>query len=181
MRAASRVDRTARGDPFGERAALDQLHDDVRAFVVLDHVVHDDDVRVPQLCDGTGLAQGPVALLSGLVRGECGVEGDLLDRDLAAEQLVGRTPDDAHAAPPDPGLQPVTAGDHPDVVPLGPHASHHAAMEPGPPGGRPAVAVTGRAAVRRFPCPASLFGRGAPALQYRVELLARGGPVRRRR
>ncbi len=47
----ARVDRTVGGDPLGERAAVDQLHDDVRPFVLLDHVVHDDDVRVVQLGD----------------------------------------------------------------------------------------------------------------------------------
>ena len=55
-------------DPVGERAAVDQLHDDVRAFVVLDDVVHDDDVRVAQLGDRARLAQGAVAPQPGLGR-----------------------------------------------------------------------------------------------------------------
>ena len=54
------VDGAVLGDAVGERAAVDQLHDDVRAFVVLDNIVHDDDVRVAQLGDRARLTQGAV-------------------------------------------------------------------------------------------------------------------------
>ncbi len=69
------VDRAVAEDAVGERAALDQLHDHVRTFVVLDDVVHDDDVRVPQLGDRAGLAQGALTAPPGLGRGEGLVEG----------------------------------------------------------------------------------------------------------
>ena len=75
-------------DPLGERAAVDQLHDDVRAFVLLDDVVDDDDVRVAQLRRPPAPRAGcGRAAVSGLVVGERLVEGEFLDRDLAAEEL----------------------------------------------------------------------------------------------
>ncbi|MDH6497143.1 hypothetical protein M2156_003362 [Streptomyces sp. SAI-149] len=128
------VDRAVGGDPVGEGTAVDQLHDDVRPFVLLDDVVDHHDVRVAQPGDGTGLAQGALALEPGVLGGECLVERDLLDGDLPAEQLVGRPPHHAHATAADPRLQAITARDHTEGVPLGPHEPHHAAADEPTPG-----------------------------------------------
>lgn len=128
------VDGAAAEDAVGERAAVDQFHDHVRAFVVLDHVVHDDDVRMPQLRDRAGLAQGAFAAPPGLGRGEGLVEGERLHGHFAGEQLVGGPPHDAHAAAAEPLVEPVTARDDTPARPLGHHASHHAPPDAPAPG-----------------------------------------------
>ncbi|RPK35926.1 hypothetical protein EES37_27870 [Streptomyces sp. ADI91-18] len=92
------------GEPVGERAALHELHDDEGAPLVLHDVVHDDDVRMLDLGDGTRLPQR----LGGL---RTAVDVELLDGDRAPEEFVGGAPDGAHAAPAQPLPQTVTPGD----------------------------------------------------------------------
>jgi hypothetical protein len=128
-----RVDRPVGRDPLREGAAVDELHDDVGAFVLLDDVVDDDDVRVAEPGHRPGLPQGAFAQLPGRLLRERGVEGQLLDRDTPTEEFVGGTPHDAHTAAADPGLQPVPARYDADALPLGPHAPHHAAPDRNPP------------------------------------------------
>ncbi len=132
------VDGPVRRDPVGEGVTVDQLHDDVRSFAVLDDVMDDDHMRMAQLRHRLGLAQGALTLPPGLGRGECLVEGELLDGDSPSQQLVGRPPYDAHAAATEPLLQAVTPRDHTEVGPLGPHVPHHAAPDGSTPGCRSA-------------------------------------------
>ncbi|CAM5728464.1 hypothetical protein STENM223S_00953 [Streptomyces tendae] len=100
-RGLRRVHRPVGGHPLGEGRSVDQLQDDVRAFVVLDDVVHDDDVRVAELGQGARLAQGAFPLPAGVGRGERVVEGQFLHRDAPAEQLVRGPPHHAHTATPE--------------------------------------------------------------------------------
>ena len=93
-----------------ERDALDELHDEHRLAVVLEHVVETNDVRVLEPCQSGRLALEPLAQL-GIV-GDPRVEH--LERDVASEPLVARTPDHAHAAAPDLLAEAIPVGD--DVV-----------------------------------------------------------------
>jgi len=79
--------------------------------VVLHHVVHADDVHLVKLRRGPRLPhrageQDLAILVAQPVR-----QPDLLDRDLAAQELVVRPPDGAHAAGTECGEQAVAATD----------------------------------------------------------------------
>ena len=106
-----------------QRAALDVLHRDVRRAVVLEVVVHGDDVRVAQRAGHARLAQE--ALRERRVRG---VErAQLLERDEAVEVGLAREVDDRHAAAADlpqdlvaaDGLHDVRHSVSPSAVPAG--------------------------------------------------------------
>ena len=77
----------------GQRAALDELHHEDVAAVVVDDVVQRDDVGVPDRRGGAGLALHPRAALD---VGE--LRRQHLQRDVAIEALVARAPDLAHRA-----------------------------------------------------------------------------------
>lgn len=96
-------------DRVGERAALDQLHDDPRPVVVLQHVVHGDDGRVVdprgRPCLGLGTRQQHRTVTVGDVeRGR-----QFLDGDRPVEHLVPGTPYAAHAPAADRVDEPVAA------------------------------------------------------------------------
>jgi hypothetical protein len=95
---ALRRERAVDPDDVGQRARLDELHDEVRRVVVLDHVVDGDGAGVRQLRGRAGLAAGALAQDGALVVGEPVREGDLLDRHLTAQDLVLSAPHGAHAA-----------------------------------------------------------------------------------
>ena len=79
-----------------QRAALDVLHRDVRRAVVLEVVVHGDDVRVAQRAGDARLAQEALR-----ERRVGGVErAELLQRDEAVQVGLAREVDDRHAAAP---------------------------------------------------------------------------------
>ena len=105
---------------FGLRRPVEVLHDDPGPAVLLDDVEDPHGIRVVDGGDGTRLPQGaagePLALVAGDVRREV----QLLDRDLAVQQLVIASPDDAHAAGADLLREHVAAGDH------GGRRGHHA-------------------------------------------------------
>ena len=91
-------ERSVEAERLRQAAALEQLHDDPRAVILLDDVVHRDDCRADDTGRGASLTKRPLAQLgfsSGLTwRGGC----SLLDGDRAAEQFVVGSPDGAHAA-----------------------------------------------------------------------------------
>ena len=93
-----------------QRDAVDELHDEHRLAVVLEDVVETNDVRVLEPCQGRCLALEALAQLG--VVGDPWVEH--LQRDVASEALVARTPDHAHAAAPDLLTEAIPVGD--DVV-----------------------------------------------------------------
>ncbi len=109
--------RAAAGQPVVEGRAVDQLHDDPGARVLFDDVVHDDHVRMLDPRDGPGLAHGARPLRAG----RAVVQVQFLDRDLAAQHLVGGAPDRSHAAAAEPFAQAVAAGDEPALAPQAPH------------------------------------------------------------
>ena len=82
---------------------MDELHHDGLPAVLVDGVVHRDDVRMSQSGDGDRLPPEPF--------GDHGVGGqrrlEQLHRDLAGEQFVGRQPHLGHAALRDTVFQPV--------------------------------------------------------------------------
>jgi hypothetical protein len=131
IRAASAAD-----DPVGQRAAFDQFHDEVRPFVLLHDVVHDDDVRVPQPRDRACLAEGTVSAAACVVLRQRVVLEEFLDGHPAPQHLIGGPPYDAHAAAPDACLKAISARDHPEVGAFGPHEAHHAAQDACAPGRR---------------------------------------------
>jgi hypothetical protein len=84
-------------DERPQRAALDVLHRDVGRPVVLEVVVHGDDVRVAQGAGDARLAQEPLR-----ERGVRRVERrELLERDEAVEIGLAGEIDHRHATPPD--------------------------------------------------------------------------------
>ena len=84
-------------DERPQRAALDVLHRDVRRAVVLEVVVHGDDVRMAQRAGHARLAQEALR-----ERGVGGVERrQLLERDEAVEVGLAGEVDHRHAAAPD--------------------------------------------------------------------------------
>ena len=93
-------------DLVGEGLALDILHDQPGPTVMVDHVVDGDRVGVVERGGRAGLAHGALGLGGRLA----GQRADLLDRDLAAEDLVTAQPHGAHAAPPDGAQHLVAAG-----------------------------------------------------------------------
>jgi hypothetical protein len=86
--------------PRPQRAALDQLHGDVRRLACLAHLVHGDDVGVRQAGHGHGLALEPL-----LTEGGDGVvpaaRSHDLERDRAIELRVVGAQHHAHAAAPE--------------------------------------------------------------------------------
>src|SRR4029079_8784315 len=82
-------------DELLQRLTVDKLGDDVALAARLRRVVENlEDVLVPQLCDGLGLALEPVASL--LVVGEMLVED--LDRDGALQRAIDASIDNSHPA-----------------------------------------------------------------------------------
>ena len=61
---------------------------------------------------GLGLAQRPLVRVRPLFVAEGFRYLDLFDRDIAVEQLIAGTPDNAHRAAANGGLQAVTPGDY---------------------------------------------------------------------
>ena len=97
-------------EQLAQALAVDELHHDGLAAVVLEHVVDGDDVRVVQPGDGDRLA--PEALGDDRIGGEVRLEP--LDGDLAVELDVGGQPHLGHPAVPDPPLEVVAAGEQLD-------------------------------------------------------------------
>ena len=108
------VDRQLGAEPglhveqLAQALAVDELHDDGLAALVLEHVVDGDDVRVGQAGDGDGLAAE--ALGDDGVGGQARLEP--LEGDLAVERDVGGQPHLGHPALGQPPLEPVAAGEH---------------------------------------------------------------------
>ena len=120
-----------------ERAGLDELHDEERRAVVLDDVVDGDGARVVEPGGGPRLAPGALDEHGAVVVGQPVREGDLLDGDLAVEDLVARPPDGAHAAGAQGRAQPVAPGDEPvrgEVHPVRTPVAAYAAVVRGPRG-----------------------------------------------
>ncbi len=111
-RGLARVDHAVLLDQFGQRATVDELHHDPGLAVLLDDVVDGDDARVLDPGGRAGLLLHPrlddLQVLLGQVP-----DGELLDRDLAVQHLVRRTPHRAHAAAPKTRAQQVSAREHP--------------------------------------------------------------------
>ena len=108
------VDRQLGAEPglhveqLAQALAVDELHDDGLAALVLEDVVDGDDVGVGQAGDGDGLAAE--ALGDDGVGGEARLEP--LQGDLAVERDVGGEPHLGHAALGQPPLEPVAVGEH---------------------------------------------------------------------
>jgi hypothetical protein len=94
-------------DLVGERAALDQLHHDPRAAVVLQYVVHGDDGRVVDPRGRARLGPGPGEQHGLVAVGHVERGRQLLDGDGPVQHLVVRTPHPAHAATADGVDEPV--------------------------------------------------------------------------
>jgi hypothetical protein len=102
-------------DQMSEVLAREQLlHDERRAVVLLADVENVDDVRVADEVGRTGLAHEP--LHDGAVLGV--LRPEHLDRDGAADVLVHRAIDVAHAAAPEELLEAILRGEH---IPYGGH------------------------------------------------------------
>ncbi len=82
-------------DPFAERMAFDQLHDDPVAVRALEQIVDVDDRGMIEARRGLRLAPQPLPKLS-----EPGVGADVLDGNRTFEPLVPGAPDNPHAAAP---------------------------------------------------------------------------------
>ncbi|CAM5728440.1 hypothetical protein STENM223S_00951 [Streptomyces tendae] len=107
----ARLDALLLLDRVGQRAALDQLHDDPRPAVVLQHVVHGDDGRVVDPRGGPRLRaracqQGGLFAVGDVERG-----GQFLDGDGPVQHLVVCAPHPAHATAPDGVAESVAARD----------------------------------------------------------------------
>ena len=90
-------------EELAQALAVDELHDDGLAALVLEDVVDGDDVRVGEAGDGDRLAAEPLG--DDGVRREARLEP--LERDLAVEGDVRRQPHLGHAALGEPPLEPV--------------------------------------------------------------------------
>ena len=99
-------------EQLAQALAVDELHHDGLAALVLEDVVDGDDVRVGQAGDGDGLAAEPL--------GDDGVGGQArlepLEGDLAVERDVGGQPHLGHPALGEPPLEPVAPGEHDRLV-----------------------------------------------------------------
>ncbi len=78
--------------------SVHQFHDDQRPAVDLRHVVHGDDSRVAHAGRRARLALHAQPQVGQFGRARVRVRTQFLDRDLAAQDLVERPPDDAHSA-----------------------------------------------------------------------------------
>jgi hypothetical protein len=101
------------GQHLVEGARRDQLHNDPRPAVFLGHVVDGDKAAVRQPCGGPRLAQRALVGVPPLLLTEQGGDHDLLDRDIAVQNLVARTPNNAHGTAANGVLEVVTPGDDP--------------------------------------------------------------------
>jgi hypothetical protein len=98
---------------------LDVAHGEVELPIVFARLVDRDHVRVVERGRHTRLLQE--ALAESLVPGELG--SDQLERDRALEREIGRSVNDAHAAPPDDGFHAVAREDSPRF-----HHARHATL-----------------------------------------------------
>ena len=103
------VERAAR-DNRVERNSVDELEHEHRLAVALEDVVEAHEVRVLEPRECRRLALEPLAQLG--VVGDPGVQD--LEGDVAAQPLVTRPPDHAHAAAPDLRAEAIAVGE--DVV-----------------------------------------------------------------
>ncbi len=103
-------------DHIGQRTAVDQLHDDPRPAVLLQHVVHGDHAGVLDPGGRGGLPLHPGVQDLHLLLGEV-ADGQLLDRDLTVQHPVPGPPDRAHPAAAEPLAQLVATDQQP--LPLG--------------------------------------------------------------
>ncbi len=94
-------------DELGERGALDELHDDPRAAVLVDDVEDGDGAAAADPGNRLGFAQGAGDEAALLVLVDAGAEAEFLDGDRPAEGLVLGAPDGAHAALAEDFAQPV--------------------------------------------------------------------------
>ena len=116
LRGPPRRQRTRTGEHLVQGLGVDQLHDDPGTAFVLGYVVHGHDGRVVEPGGGLGLAQRPLIRVGPLLIGERIGDLDLLDRHITVKELIAGTPDHAHGAAADGGLQAVPPGDHPSGV-----------------------------------------------------------------
>lgn len=178
-----RRQRAVLADRLGERLALDQLHDDPRAVVLVDHVVDGHRAVVADPCDRLGLTQGARDQPALLVLVDRGREPQFLDRDRAAERLVVGAPDRTHAASAEHLTEPVAPREETTVlVPLGlscllrlRHASPLRSTRPGrafivphPGTGPGAGSGVRRAATRRGKSPQPPTNPGSPSRPVRA-------------
>ncbi len=113
---AARGERAVVADDLGERAALDQLHHDPGAVVLVDHVVDRHGSVVADPGNGLRLAQRAGDQTTLLVLLHPAGEAQLLDRDRTAQHLVACPPDRAHTAPAENIGEPVPAGEQPALL-----------------------------------------------------------------
>jgi hypothetical protein len=97
-------------DHIAQRTVRNKLHHEPWLAVFLDDVVDGDHVRVAEPRGHLGFPQGATARDLPFPRVQQRGPDDLLDRDIAAQQLVACPPDDSHPAPADDGAKPVTPG-----------------------------------------------------------------------
>ena len=95
----------------GEGAGRQELHHDPVRPVVLGDVEDGDRAVVRHPGGGAGLAQRPLAQLFGGLAGLAGWGRDLLQGDVAAEQLVVGRPHRAHPPAAEHAQQPVAPGE----------------------------------------------------------------------
>ena len=98
-------------DQVGQRRRVDQLHDDEGAAPVLDDVVQGDRGRVVEPGGGPRLPHHPRLGRAPLLLGHGRREHHFLDRDLATQDRILGTPDNAHPSPPEGGSERVAIGD----------------------------------------------------------------------
>ena len=94
----------------------DQLHDDPRPAVLLDHVVDRDDGGVVQPCRHARLAGGAEQLPFLVGPGQSRGQEHFLNGDLPVEQCVAAFPDHAHTAAPQFAQELVALGDQPVAI-----------------------------------------------------------------
>ena len=142
---------------FGEGLALDELHDDPRAVVLVDDVVDRHRAVVADPGDRLGLAQRTRDEPALLFLVDAVGEAEFLHGDGTAEGLVDGPPDGAHAAAPEHAAEPVPPGEQPPV-----------GLPPGTPPGRARLdGAAARTRVRRAlrpwaRCPGSPVSAPAP-------------------
>ena len=103
-------------DHLLQGSGLDQLHDDPRAAVHDDRVVHGGDRRVGDPGGDTPLADHAFPQFSALFLAQTRILADLLDGDVTAEEAVVSPPDSAHRAPAQGDDQLVSVGEQPRLL-----------------------------------------------------------------